>query len=207
MSSTKSAMILITYTPGPAARPEVYEPWLRGEDNPTFNRVAGIGEYSNWTLRSPGSFGCTHFDFLGLARPDDLERVWFSEELDRFRAHWVERWGYGSAGPSPVSAYATLFIRDGDPIRARARFVQIDLDPADRSTGEWWKAVAAVRKHWAIGRAASGQPWRIPIAEFNPLGCTSIALTFHSRAPERGVVAECIAAPSLIHGQENGFER
>lgn len=52
MSPMHSAMVLITYTPGPAARPEVYEPWLRGEDNPTFNRVPGIGEYSNWKLRA-----------------------------------------------------------------------------------------------------------------------------------------------------------
>lgn len=119
MSPMHSAMVLITYTPGPAARPEVYEPWLRGEDNPTFNRVPGIGEYSNWKLRAPEDLGWTHFDFLGLARPDDLERVWFSAELDRFRAGWVERWGYGNAGPAPVSAYATLFVRDGGPIRAR----------------------------------------------------------------------------------------
>jgi len=191
-------MILITYTPGAAARPEVYEPWLRSEDNPLFNRVAGIDEYSNWKLRSRGSLECTHFDFLGLAQPDDLERVWFSEELDRFRAKWVARWGYGSAGPSPVSAYATLFIRDGDPIRARERFVRIDLDPADCATGQRWKAVSAVRKHWAVGRAPSGQPWRRPIAEFNPLGCTSIALKFQASPPEYGISAECIAAPSKV---------
>ena len=202
----KSAMVLITYTPGPEARPEVYEPWLRGEDNPTFNRVAGIGEYSNWKLRSPGKLGCTHFDFLGLATPDDLERVWFSEELDKFRAHWVERWGYGSAGPGPVSAYATLFIRDGDPIRARGRFVRIELDPADRSTGERWEAVAAVRKHWAVGRAPSGQPWRMRIAEVNPLGCNAIALTFQSRAPDGPIAAECIAAPSISPAKGHSYE-
>jgi len=45
-----NAMVLITYTPGPAATPAAYEPWLRTEDNPTFNSVTGIGEYSNWKV-------------------------------------------------------------------------------------------------------------------------------------------------------------
>ena len=188
------AMVLITYTPGPAARPEAYEPWLREEDNPTFNRVAGVGEYSNWKLADASALGCTHFDFLGLASPDDLERVWFSEELDRFRARWVERWGYGGRGPSPLSAYATLFS-GAAPIRARERFVEIDLDPGPQAPGERWTAAEALRKHWAAGHAPAGEAWRKPIAEFNPLGRAALALCFHKDRPARGVVAECIAAP------------
>lgn len=187
-------MVLITYTPGPATRPEIYEPWLRGEDNPTFNRIPGIRDYSNWKLRS-GSTGFTHFDFLGLDDPEDLERVWFSPELDRFRAKWVERWGYSGAAPSPVSAYATLFMGRGDPICARQRFVRIELDPAQGAVGERWESVAALRKHWAIGPAASGERWQIPVTEFNPLGCGALALRFEARPPEEGIVAECIAAP------------
>lgn len=192
----KSAMVLITYTPGPTARPEAYEPWLRGEDNPTFNRIPGIAEYSNWKVHSPGKLPCTYFDFLCLGRLQDLERVWFSPELDGFRAKWVEKWGYGSAGPSVMSAYATLFVRNGPPFRATERFLQMDLDPAEGSTGERWQALEALRKHWAIGRAPYGQKWRIPISQFNPLGCSAIALTVQSWLPRSGVVAECIAAPS-----------
>lgn len=197
----KQAMILITYTPGPAARPELYEPWLRSEDNPTFNRVRGIGEYSNWKLAVPGGWSFSHFDFLGLENPADLERVWFSPELDGFRARWVERWGYGSAGPSPVSAYATLFTGDGEPIRARERYVEIEFDPAADAAGERWIAVEALRKHWAAGPAPAGESWRKPIAEFNPLGCRAIALTFRTQTPDpagrsaRGILAELIAAP------------
>jgi hypothetical protein len=195
----KHAMVLITYTPGPAARPELYEPWLREEDNPTFNRVAGIGEYSNWKLADPAMLGCTHFDFLGLASPGDLERVWFSAELDRFRAGWVQRWGYGAKGPAPVSAYATLFAGDA-PIRARERFVEIELDPPASAAGERWTALEALRKHWAAGRAPGGEPWRKPIAEFNPLGYAAIGLRFHAERPARGFVAELIAAPPKGNG-------
>jgi hypothetical protein len=60
----------------------------------------------------------------------------------------------------------------------------------------------ARRKHWAIGRAPHGQNWRIPISQFNPLGCSAISLTFHSRLPKRAIVAECIAAPSLVQQRE-----
>jgi hypothetical protein len=190
----RCAMVLITYTPGPATRPEVYEPWLRSVDNPTFNRIAGIGEYSNWKLRS-GNATFTHFDFLGLAAPEDLERVWFSPELDQFRAKWVERWGYSGAVPSRASAYATLFTGHGDPIRAREKFVGIDLNPAKGAPGERWDAVAALRKHWAIGRAAPGERWQIPIGELNPLECGAISLRFEAQPREGGIVAECIAAP------------
>lgn len=199
-------MVLITYTPGPAVHTREYEPWLRSEDNPTFNRIPGIAEYSNWKIHSPKAFPCTHFDFLCLRRPEDLERVWFSAELDRFRAKWVEKWGYGSAGPSVVSAYATFFVRTGSPLRARKRFLQIELDPQQNSAGERWRAVEALRKHWAIGRAPHGQKWRIPISQFNPLGCGAIALRFHSERPEEGVIAECIAAPTLQKA-ENNFGR
>lgn len=191
----RCAMVLITYTPGPAMQPEVYEPWLRGEDNPTFNRIPGIGEYSNWKMRAGGSLGFTHFDFLGLAAPADLERVWFNPELDRFRANWVKRWGYSGAAPSPTSAYATLFTGRGDPIRARERFVAIELDPAQGAAGERWEAVAALRKHWAIGRAGAGERWQIPIAELNPLGCRAMSLRFVPQPPAGGIVAELIAAP------------
>jgi len=180
-------LILITYTPGPAAVPAEYEPWLRRVDNPMFNSVAGIGEYSNWKVVSSPRPGWTHFDFLALESPDDLERVWFSPELDRFRKKWVERWGYGAA-----SGYATLFMGAGEPIRARSRFVEIEFDSPQAD----WKAVEALRKHWALGPAPAGESWRKPIAERNPLGCASMTLKFGRTRSERHILAECIAAPS-----------
>ena len=187
-------MVLITYTPGPAAKPQDYEPWLRTEDNPTFNRVPGVGEYSNWKRVSTEDTGWTHFDFLGLESVESLERVWFSADLDRFRRKWVERWGYGSAVPRPTSGYATLFVREGAPIRARQRYVELDFRGGK---GELWNAVASLRKHWALGPAPAGEPWRRPVAEVNPLGFSSLALTFHAERPALAshVLAECIAAP------------
>lgn len=194
-------MVLITYKPGPAAAAAVYEPWLRREDNPTFNAVDGIGEYSNWKVLAPGTLQWTHFDFLGLATPGDLERVWFSPDLDRFRKQWVERWGYGGAGAGPLSAYATLCMREGDPIRARKRFVEIELDARPHASAERWQVVESLRKHWAVGPAPSGEPWRKPAAEFNPLGCFALSMAFHAHPPARAdwsarrILAECIAAP------------
>jgi len=194
-------MVLITYTPGPAARAELYEPWLREEDNPTFNRVPGVGEYSNWKLADPAALDCSHFDFLDLGGPEDLERVWFSSELDRFRARWVERWGYRGARPDPVSGYATLFVRDGPPMRAEARYAVLDFEPAAVPPGREWTAIAALRKHWALGRAPQGEPWRWPIAQMNPLRCASLEVRFHDApappGPGRRVVAECIASPFI----------
>ena len=187
-----AAMVLITYTPGPAAKPQDYEPWLRSEDNPLFNSIGGIDQYSNWKVLSPADLGWTHFDFLGLRTAQDLERVWFSPELDRFRKKWVERWGYVGAVPSPKSGYATLFMREGAPVRAEQRYVELDFGSA-----KGWTAVASLRKHWALGPAPAGEPWRRPIAEFNPLGVSSLALTFHAQRPRstNHVLAECIAAP------------
>jgi hypothetical protein len=201
MTLAKSAMVLITYKPGPAATAENYEPWLREKDNPTFNSVSGIHEYSNWKVLAPGGLAFTHFDFLGLESVVDLERVWFSPQLNQFRQEWVARWGYNSVRPGPVSGYAMLCMREGGPICARERFVEINLDPADCNVPEQWEVVEALRKHWAIGVAPFGEPWRKSIAEFNPLGCRVIALTFHAQASKHGnwsarrILAECIAAP------------
>ncbi len=209
MRNNNQAMVLITYTPGPAAQPALYESWLRSEDNPTFNTVPGIGEYSNWKIIEPRStrLPWTHFDFLGLSTPDRLEAVWFNPVLEQFRAKWVALWGYGSTGPSPVNAHGHLFEHEGQPIRARSRWVEIAFDENGPASavypGERWNIRGTVRKHYALGPAPTGEPWCRSIEAFNPLGCKQLTITFHDQKPDsstwtpRRVLAECIAAPSL----------
>lgn len=209
MQDADQAMVFITYTPGPAAQPDLYESWLRSEDNPTFNAVPGIDEYSNWKIIEPRgiSLPWTHFDFLGLSTPEQLESVWFHATLEQFRAKWVALWGYGSTGPSAVNAHGHYCVHRGRTIRARARWVEIALDDdaraADVAKSERWDIHGTVRKHYALGPAAPGAAWFRPIEAFNPLGCSQLTLTFHDQRPaasawtSRRVLAECIAAPSL----------
>ena len=183
-------LILNPYTPGPAASAERYEPWLRREDNPTFNAEPAMGEYSNWKVIASPRPGWTHFDFFAVADEAAAERVWFSPALGLFRSRWVSLWGFGAV---PGSGYATLFESVGEPFRTRSRFVELAFDVP----GAQWKATSTLRKHWALGPAPAGEPWRRPVAEFNPLGIASLALTFHAERPAstNHLLAECIAAP------------
>ena len=183
-------LILNPYTPGPAATAERYEPWLRSEDNPTFNAEPAMGEYSNWKVIASPKAGWTHFDFFAVADEAAVERVWFSPELGRFRSRWVSLWGFGAV---PGSGHATLFEAGGEPFRTRNRFIELAFD----APGAQWEATSTLRKHWALGPAPAGEPWRRPIAEFNPLGISSLALTFHAERPASSnhLIAECIAAP------------
>ena len=188
----RSLLILNPYTPGPAALAERYEPWLRSEDNPTFNSVRGVGEYSNWKVISSPRGGWTHFDLFALENEDDLERVWFSPELERFRSKWVALWGYGAAS---ASGHATLFAREGDAFRATSRYAELAFDAPQAD----WKATSVLRKHWALGAAREDEPWRRPIAELNPLGCSTLRLQLSQTVPSDtgACLAECIAAPTL----------
>lgn len=207
MVQATQAMVLITYTPGPAGRTPQYEQWLRDEDNPFFNTIEGIGEYSNWKIIAPAGIELpwTHFDFLVLATPADLEPVWFSGRLDEFRRNWIARWGYGAGTRTPptVNAYAHLFETEGEPLRARERFVELALDPDEADEGSRWRMVASVRKHYAIGPAQPPQAWCQPADRFNALGRNRLAIRLHQRNPRVGIwsptrlLAECIAAPML----------
>lgn len=179
-------LILNPYTPGPAAVAERYEPWLRAEDNPTFNAQPGVGEYSNWkVIASPQSW--THFDLFAMADEADVERVWFSPVLERFRSRWVSLWGYGAV---PGSGYATLYGGDGE-FRAKKRFAELEFD----APGAQWKATSFLRKHWALGPALEGESWRKPVTG-------TMKLKLHDAAPSNSgaCVAEYIAAPGLRHG-------
>ncbi len=204
--STGSAMVLLTYTPGPAATPALYEPWLRSEDNPTFNAIPGVADYSNWKIVAPsdGSLPWTHFDLMQLTDPAQVEPVWFNADLDRFRKGWVARWGYGRSGPSPVNGHGHLCVTEG-PRAARRRWAVLELldGTATGAGSERWTVVAALRKHYALGLAPAGESWRRPAAGFNPLGCAALGLAFHDSRPAGGdwapkrLLAECIAAPWL----------
>jgi hypothetical protein len=199
----ETAMVLLTYTPGPAAEPALYEPWLRAEDNPTFNAIPGIADYSNWKIVAPqgAALPWTHFDLMQLTDPSQVEPVWFNADLDRFRKGWVARWGYGRSGPSPVNANGHLCVTAGRPA-PRRRWVALELlDSPAAGAAERWVVTAALRKHYALGPAPAGEAWCRPAAEFNPLGCAALDLTFHDARPAAGdwapkqLLAECIAAP------------
>lgn len=210
----RQAMVLITYTPGPAGRTPQYEQWLRAEDNPFFNTIAGVGEYSNWKIVAPAGVELpwTHFDFLVLAAPTDLERVWFSAQLDEFRRNWIARWGYGAGTRTPptVNAYGHYCEAYGAPLRARTRYVELALDAPDQpDDSQTWQPVASVRKHYAIGPAEPADRWCQPLAAFNALGHARLSVRLHSHKPAQvewhctRLLAECVAAP-LLTGKESG---
>ncbi len=200
MIEAKFGFVLITYKPGPAAAADVYEPWLRNVDNPMFNSIPGIDEYSNWRVLAPENLDFTHFDLLGLESPLDLERVWFNETLDEFRKNWVARWGYNAAS-LPVNSFALLCLSDHGRVRAKQTFLQMRFDPEESNSCERWQVTESLRKHWAVGRASTGEKWRRPISEFSPLACSVLGLSFQHDQPanrdwsSRSILARRIAAP------------
>lgn len=208
-------LVLITYSTSPEASARGYEDWLRIEDNPTFNRTPGIVHYANWKVieASPGGLPFTHFDLVGITGLDTLEQVWFDPMLDAFRAGWVRRWGYGSAPAQLENCYASLAARQGGRRGPQSRLLRVigERQGASTATGsragfESWTFTDSLRKHWAAGRAPEGEPWRQPIAAFNPLGLGHLHLqyvaapraTATSAATDEGTIefyGECIAAP------------
>jgi hypothetical protein len=86
-------MLLLTYTPRADADARGYEQWLREVDNPFFNGVPGIAEYTNWKIVEPklGVMPFTHFDTM-LIENDALDRVWGNPEVGRFADGWRELW-------------------------------------------------------------------------------------------------------------------
>lgn len=210
-----SALVLITYTTSPEATARGYEAWLRTEDNPTFNRTPGIVHYANWKVAEahPGGLPFTHFDLVGITGLDALEQVWFDPMLDSFRAGWVRKWGYGSVPARPENRYASLAARQGGRRGAHSRFLQIigERHAASESSAmhdgfESWTFIESLRKHWAAGRASEGEPWRQPIAAFNPLGLARLHLQYvaapsaigasdTTRGDTMEFYGECIAAP------------
>lgn len=192
------ANLLIVYTVSADADARGYEPWLGEVDNPFFNAIPGVGNYSNWkieTLLHGDPLPYSHFDFQGLDSEAALEPVWFNADLDEFRKEWIRLWGYGTAKPDPVMANAYLMR----PVLRRTgarlpRFARVTAStgplPADLDADLAWQVDEVIRKHFAV---ASGADWRVPVTEGNPLALDWLAVQF-------GDSAEALAA-GPVHAQ------
>ncbi len=165
--------LFIVYTLPADALERGYEAWLASKDNPFFNAVPGVWHYTNWKIDAValGAVdGWTHFDFLGMRRRADLEQVWFSPDLDRFRADWVKLWGPPRGRVSELYGHSYL-------LEAGAAMPSL---PRDRETFSFgmgkppgapsWRLTHAARKHFVPDMASRPGPWLIPAAEHNPLG-------------------------------------
>ena len=175
------AVLFIVYTPGADAVAQGYEPWLVSVDNPFFNAIPGVHHYANWKFDrtlfgAPPAY--TYFDFQALAAAGDLERVWFNPDLDGFRTEWIRLWGYGAPSLSAAQANAYLMHPAGTPLGTATEFACIlaghGTPPADCDIA--WSLTETIRKHYALGK--SGAPWRVPVAEDNPLGFDWIAVRY-----------------------------
>ncbi len=175
------AVLFIVYTPGPGAEERGYAKWLREIDNPFFNAIPGVHHYANWKVeeaRIGAPLDYTHFDLQGLAAANDLERVWFNPDLDVFRREWVRLWGYSAGAPGPVQASAYLMRpvhQRAVPARSFAR-VSGGIGPAPEDHDHAWRFTETIRKHYAMG--TSGDAWRLPVAEDNPLGLDWLVLDY-----------------------------
>ncbi len=180
------SVVFITYTPGPGEKERGYEKWLREVDNPFFNATPGIRHYANWEIErviTGAPLGYAYLDFLGLAAPDDLERVWFNADLDRFRTEWVRLWGYQGARPGPLFAYAFLMRPVQSTERQATRLARISggTGPAPAGFDLAWQVEEVVHKHFT-GRTDG--PWRQSTASLNPLGLDWIGLRYGERADD-----------------------
>ena len=203
------AVLLIVYTPGRGAEAGGYETWLRTVDNPFFNAIPGVHHYANWKIERVlhgAAPGYGWFDFQGLVDGSDLERVWFNPDLDRFRAEWIRKWGYGGGAPHPAQAYAFLMQPAGPAGGAARDHALVTAGTGDPPPGanRCWRVMETIRKHFATGDAGDG--WRVPAAAHNPLGFDWLAVTYggdaetlaagYERGPEAlAFVARLVAAP------------
>jgi hypothetical protein len=207
-------MIFLTYTLGEEALANGYERWVRDEDNPFFNAIPGMGRYENWKLvgERPADLQFGFYDFMNLASDADLERVWFSSALDDFRKGWIRKWGYGGGSriPSPANASGWLARRESPPPPRRSPFLALICDAPQPIPGaERWRITEAVRKHYAIGPAPAGEPWRRPLRSGEGHGITTLDVIYADdcASAERlasvhgtaryALIAECFASPLL----------
>jgi hypothetical protein len=209
MNADYDTMAWLTYT---AERHAGYEEWLRAEDNPFFNSRPGVAHYSNWKVveQAGQSLPFSHFDFFGIER-DALEQVWFDRPLDEFRAGWVKKWGYAGGVPVPLNQYGYLLTRRRGDRGATTRYAVLvgteRSESRERPGYAHWTFGARLRKHWAIGPAPEGEPWRIAINSTAdcPLNATALLVrsassrdNWRADLPEHrfALLAECIAAPN-----------
>jgi len=200
--SACGAVVLIVYTVPASAADRGYEGWLAAEDNPFFNRIPGIVHYANWKIdgvRTGAPPDWTHFDFQGLGGRPDLERVWFSPDLDRFRKGWIAKWGYGRPDVPPVfgHAYVMTPVRTAEGSPPSPSVVSFGTGTPPTDTPTLWRVDEVVRKHFSIGPAPEGRSWVEPTSVHNPLGFDWVAV---GPAPAAGATltidASLIAAPT-----------
>jgi hypothetical protein len=190
--------IFIVYTLPETAEARGYEPWLREVDNPFFNAIPGVHHYANWKLVPPPSgLGWTHCDFQALTSEEELERVWFHPELDRFRSGWIAKWGYATAEPTPAigSAYLMRRLRDSGAAPSATGRLSGGVGVPPGAADLEWRIERVLHKHYALGPVAR---WQRPAAEGNPLGLDWIALDYRPqplRAAPLSAAAEQIAGP------------
>ncbi|MBM3505417.1 MAG: hypothetical protein FJX65_16290 [Alphaproteobacteria bacterium] len=206
MNPAYDTMVWLTYT---AQHQDGYEDWLQRVDNPFFNSRPCIAHYSNWKIVAAhgASLPFTHFDFLGLGGPGSVEPVWFDGPLDEFREGWVTKWGYAGGTPPTVNRYGYLATRRAATAwRVGRTAIIVGTTGADEPQGftRWW-FTERLRKHWAIGRAPQGEPWRTALVPAHrPGGATGLLVRFVA-SPEGwdrdlpqgafALLATCIAAP------------
>lgn len=178
-------MVFTTYTLRLGSEADGYDDWLRRIDNPTFNNTQGIAHYANWKVKDSGGtkLPYTHLDLIGIDGAESLEQVWFDEPLDEFRKGWVEKWGsYTVANPPNSNTIGGLSERiraASGPRTSHVIFVGGSADAVSEDAGyDTWRIDELVRKHWAVGRAKPGEPWRTPASKENNIGFTHLHLKY-----------------------------
>ncbi len=138
------AMLLLTYAPPPDTNLPAYEDWLRSDDNPFFNAVPGIVEYTNWKIvaGAPADFPYSYFDFMGIESVNAVDEVWQNEALQEFATAFRRKWRV-------VPAHVYLCERLAVPKHPRTNHV-IFL-PGETSAGQsmadydTWRVIRSVR--------------------------------------------------------------
>ena len=204
MTGDFDTMVFLSYTLPADALARGYERWLREVDNPFFNAIPGTGRYENWRNVEcrPADLPFAHFDFLHPASAADLERVWFAPDLDAFRRGWVRKWGYGAAGAAPANpanAMGWLAQRLTAPAPLRAPWCVIAGDAPAAAGGERWRIVEGLRKHYAIGAAPPGEPWRTQLRPGQGPGFVAFSVHYaDDEAAARALAGRLGSSPLVI---------
>ena len=196
-------VIFIAYTVPKDAEARGYSQWLRDVDMPFFNAIPGTGHYANWrvqSLRQGTPPAWDYFDFQGLTSEADLDRVWFSPDLDQFRKGWLDLWGYGRDTAPPVLRHAYLMRRTGPttPSKDTTLTLSCGQGPVPETGDVRWQVESVLHKHFG---GASDSAWRTPVAAGNPLGFDWISATYGPDADLKGELtlqADLIAAPDRM---------
>lgn len=111
--SGSDTMLLLTYTPRSDADARDYDGWLREVDNPFFNNVPGIVEYTNWkvTADKVGRVPFSHFDTMLIDGPEAVETVWADPDVLAFADGWRETWALNPDGEDLSVNYQVALCR------------------------------------------------------------------------------------------------